>query len=407
MTKKKKKTKKSKVPTKKEPRKDIARLSQNAELSIPLVKKDSSSKKRSSHNKKKDNTDSQFNGCGRLIPIFVGLLYMLFYVTPNNIGYTYYLEKDNEPTTLSFYMQLCGALHVYDLIIAAVIMLFVCWFLLKRGILIMKGGEDPIQDKIATSLLTGFVFILGFCLLPRAFYMTVFQINHMSAEPVSREEAAILEADTETPMFSKVQYYYFVLDVDKGNRYKVYTKQEAYERYQKDSLRTVRVEWSKGVLGYRFISRFWTPKMRRNVRQHTKNHLTTPIKSYFATPESYWHLRVKKDGKWYRLQVRLRLLKMEPKMRREISQGLFGVENDDFEQAYRTYLKSFEEVDSSGLIPQDYPFIDISLMGRKIGVKKKQIEIVAEKTVTQDGSDYDFLYYKTFTVSPDFEIASP
>jgi hypothetical protein len=144
-------------------------------------------------------------------------------------------------------------------------------------------------------------------------------------------------------MFSKVHYYYFVLDVDNGNRYKLYTKQEVYERYQKDSLRTVRVEWSKGVLGYRFISRFWIPKTKRNVRQHAKNHLTTPIKSYFATPESYWHLRVKKDGKWYRLQVRLRLLKMEPKIRREISQGLFGVENDDLEQAYRTYLESLEE----------------------------------------------------------------
>ena len=394
MTKKKKKTKKSKVPAKKEPRKDIARLSQNAELSIPLVKKESSSKKRSSHNKKKDNTDSQFNGCGRLIPIFVGLLYMLFYVTPNNIGYTYYLEKDNEPTTLSFYMQLCGALHVYDLIIAAVIMLFVCWFLLKRGILIMKGGEDPIQDKIATSLLTGFVFILGFCLLPRAFYMTVFQINHMSAEPVSREEAAILEADTETPMFSHgKENYYFVLDADKGKRYKVYAKKSAYDRYQKDSIRTVTVEWSEGILGYRFISRFWMPKTKRNDSQRTKARLEIPV--------FYEQLRVKEGGKWYRLRVYLRLYNMEPEMRREISQGLFGVENDNLEQAYRTYLKSFEAVDSSGLVPQDYPFIDISLQGKEFVAEKNYVRIYAEKSVTQDGSDYDFPYDKTFIFYPE------
>jgi hypothetical protein len=144
---------------------------------------------------------------------------------------------------------------------------------------------------------------------------------------VSREEVAIIEADTETPMFSKVHYYYFVLDVDNGNRYKLYTKQEVYERYQKDSLRTVRVEWSKGVLGYRFISRFWMPK----------------AKSHLGIPEFYQQLRVKKDGTWYSLRVRLRLFKMKPEMRREISQGLFGVESDDFEQAYRTYLESLEE----------------------------------------------------------------
>jgi hypothetical protein len=319
---------------------------------------------------------------------------MLFYVTPNNIGYTYYLEKDNEPTTLSFYMQLCGALHVYDLIIAAVFMLFVCWFLLKRGILIMKGGEDPIQDKIATCLLTGFVFILGFCLLPRAFYMTVFQINHMSAEPVSREEAAILEADTETPMFSHgKENYYFVLDADKGKRYKVYAKKSAYDRYQKDSIRTVTVEWSEGILGYRFISRFWMPKTKRNDSQRTKARLEIPV--------FYEQLRVKEDGKWYRLRVYLRLFNMEQEMRREISQGLFGVENDNLEQAYRTYLKSFEAVDSSGLVSQDYPFIDISLQGKEFVAEKNYVRIYAEKSVTQDGSDYDFPYDKTFIFYPE------
>jgi hypothetical protein len=136
-------------------------------------------------------------------------------------------------------------------------------------------------------------------------------------------------------MFSHKAHYYFVLDVDKGNQYKVYAKREAYERYQKDSVRTVTVEWSKGVLGYRFVSRFWMSKTKRNVSQHTKSRL--------GIPEFYQQLRVKKDGTWYSLRVRLRLFKMKPEMRREISQGLFGVESDDFEQAYRTYLESFEE----------------------------------------------------------------
>lgn len=395
---KKKKTKKSKVPVKKESGKDISRLLPNVELSIPFTKKKSSSKKSSSHCKKKankkDDSADLFNGCAILIPIFAGLLYMLFYVAPNEIGYTYYLEKDNEPTTLSFYMQICGALHVYDFLIAAVLMLFVCWFLLKRGILIVKGGEDPFQDKIATYLLTFFVYIFGFCLLPRAFYMTVFQINHMSAEPVSREEVAILEADTETPMYSHgKENYVFMLDVDNGNRYKVYAKKSAYDRYQKDSVRTVTVEWSKGILGYRFISRFWMPK--------TKKSYSLQIKKYLAASAFYRQIRVKKDSEWYLLRVYLRLYDMEPEMRREISKGLFGVKNDNFEQAYKTYLKSFEAVDSSGLISQDYPLIEISLQGKEFVAKKNYVRIYAEKSVTQDGSDYDFPYDKTFIIYPE------
>ena len=398
MTKRKNSRKKSMVPVDNEPRKDIPRLPQNEEFSNPLFKRnyyteESSSSSYTSNAHDEAVTKAKLNGCLRLIPLAVGLFYLWFIVLPNDTGFFYYLRKNSEPTTLNFYRQVCGALHDYDLIIAAVVMLLVCWFLLKRGVLVMKGAEDPSQDKIATGLLTLLVFIFGVCLLPRTFYMTLFRINHSSAKPVSREEVAIIEADTETPMFSHKAHYYFVLDVDKGNQYKVYAKREAYERYQKDSVRTVTVEWSKGVLGYRFISRFWMSKTKRNVSQHTKSRL--------GIPEFYQQLRVKKDGTWYSLRVRLRSFKMKPEMRREIAQGLFGVENDDLEQAYRTYLESFEEVDSSGLVSQDYPLIDISLVGQEFVDEKKQVNIYAEKSFSQDGSDYDFLYDKTFALSPE------
>lgn len=394
---KKKKTKKATIPAKKESKKEISRLLPNAELTIPSGKKNSSPKKRSSHHKtsviNKVDAGKNSNDLTSIVPLIVGLLYILFFFTPNEIGYMYYLEKDREPTALTFLLFVCGALHVYDLIIAAVIMLFVCWFLWKKGILIMKGRGAPYENKIATYLLTFYVYFFGVCLLPRAYYMTLFQVNHMSAEPVSKEEVTIMEANSESPMFSHGTNYYFILDVDNGNKYKVYTSENFYNRFTKDSINKVTVEWDEGILGYRFIRTFWMYRTR-----HSENQL---IKKHHTVSDFYKQLRVMKDDKWYRLQVQLRLYDMEPEMQREISQGLFGVEDDSLEQAYMSYLKSFEAVDSSCSTSQDYPLIEISLIDKEFVANKNYIRLYAKKSVTQDGRDYEFLYDNSFLIYPE------
>ncbi len=261
MTERKKAKKKAKVPAKRKVESDITRLKINEKSSDTQKKKASSAKKTSArHRTFVDDAALEKSFDGRIIPVVIGFLYFLLCVTPNEIGYRYYLEKSfDSTTTLGIYVRVCGALHTYDVLIAAVIMFFLCCYLWKRGTLKIKGSEDPFQDKIATYILTFFVYTLGVFILPHAFYMTVFRINRMTADPVSKEVVTIKEAGTEVPMFSHKENYYFILDVD-GVNYKVYVKKSGYERYQNDSVRTARVEWNEGVFGYRYIGSFWLPK---------------------------------------------------------------------------------------------------------------------------------------------------
>lgn len=397
MTKRKKATKKAKIPAKRQPECDVSRLNLNEE-SLPTQKKKKSSAKKSSARCKESVDDEalegKYNGWGRMIPLVVILLYVLFWVAPNEIGYRYYLDKNLEPTTWGFYKRVCGALHDYDLIIVAVFMFFLCRYLLKRGTLKIKGSEDPFQDKIATCILTFFVYTLGVFILPHAFYMTIFQINHMTAHSVSKEVVTIKEADTEVPMFShNKENYYFILDVD-GTNYKVYVKKSGYERYKNRYVNKVKIEWSEGLFGYRFISNYWLPK-ENLPRKDSWTPLTARDGSAQPTVpviDEQW--QVKKVNQWYKLKIILRLYNMESDVRRELAKGLFGIDSDSLLQAKDEYLKSFSAIDSTMFVSRDYPLIEISLMGRDYG-KQTFVRIFAEKTITHKENDYELIYDKS------------
>ena len=393
MTIRKKATKKTKVPARRKVENDITRLKLN-EKSFNTQKKKASSAKKTAARHRKSVVDEALDGKfdGRIIPVVVAFLYILLSVAPNEIGYRYYLEKSfDSTTTFGIYVRVCGAFHTYDVLIAAVVMFFLCRYLWKRGTLKIKGSEDPLQDRIASCILTFLVYTLGVFILPHTFYMTIFQINHLTADPVSKEVLTIKEAGTETPMFSHKENYYFILDVD-GVNYKVYVKKSGYERYQNDSVRTVRVEWNEGFFGYRFIGSFWLPKA--NTSRKGSNMFFNESRAQQTVPviDELWH--VKKDGQWYKLRINLRLYNIESDVRREIAKGLFGIDSDSLQQAKDEYLRSFSAIDSTMLVSREYPLIEISLMGNEFG-KQYFIRLYAEKSVTHKESDVDFLYDKS------------
>lgn len=384
--------KKAKAPTKRKPTADISRLKLNEDSFDTQKILTSSAKHYSARRRRFVGDESLVRSFVRtMIPIVAGLLYALFCVAPNTTAYRYYLEKSLDyTTTLGLYVRACGALHTYDVLIAAVIMFFLCRYLWKRGTLIVKGGEDQLQDRIATCILTFFVYTLGVFILPHVFYLTVFQINRMVAHPVSKEVLTIKEAGSESPMFSRDTNHYFILDVD-GIDYKVFVKESGYERFRNDSVRTVRVEWNEGVFGYRFIGSFWLPKANTSRKKSNTFHKRSREKLTVPVVDELWH--VKKDGQWYKLRINLRLYNMESGVRRELAKGLFDIDSDSLLLAKDEYLRSYSAIDSTMPISRDYPLIEISLMGKEFG-KQTFVHLYAEKTITLKADDYEFLYDK-------------
>lgn len=260
--------------------------------------------------------------------VYSALVFSVLYIvlTPLHNGYRYYLDRDFSPTFFGFFTRICGGLHPYDLIIPAIIMSCVCWFLWKRKIIKMpdQKSEDPFSDRMAVGTQIVLIFLAGMLVLPRSYYMAVFQINYMTAKPVGNELVKIKEVGREHILFAKKAISYFILEVDGGKSYKIPAKAEGIARYKQEHFEKVKVEWSEGCMGYKFISSLWLP-----------NKLRTGGKK---TDSFYKQILCQKADTVFKVCLSIDSSYMNPKVKQEVAKALFGIESDDVELAMWDYL---------------------------------------------------------------------
>ena len=301
-----------------------------------------------------------------LIPIvFLGLREIDI---SNVIGYDYY-KVDNS-------MALLGVLHDYDVVIAAGVVF---------GLFYLILAPPRLSNWLKTPLLIILSFILVIFTI-YSFYYLLFGINYLTAKPES-QSVAILKNIRHDVIHKGPDVYHLFVKVRSSHFDKVYdyhTSRDFYERCKANKTVIFTAVIKKGCFGYAFISDLLPLKNLDEVKAKE-----TEIQAF-----SERHLRVRKNGVWYTLNIDLRYKGLSEEMEQEVSKGLFGYQMNLHEAAEK-YIHSFDEV-GNGPSSEAYPLIDIC-MESKYDSTGRYATYSVDKTLSETAGHYEYLYEKRFT----------